>query len=76
MSATVPWNSSLHNNVRSITEPQNHRIAEAGGISGDLPVPIPFSKQGQLERVAQDHGELGFQYLKRWRLHNLSGNLL
>ena len=50
----------------AITEPQNHRMV---GVRGDLcgsPSPTPLPKQGHLVQV-------GFEYLQRRRIHNLSG---
>lgn len=32
----------------------------------------PLLKQGQLEQVAQDHIQMGFECLHWWRMHNLS----
>lgn len=33
----------------------------------------PGSKHGQLERVAQDLVQTGFEYLQGWGFHNLAG---
>jgi len=37
------------------------------------PYPNPQLKQGHLGAVAQDHVQVAFEYLQRWRLHNPSG---
>ena len=34
---------------------------------------IPLPKQGHLEQVAQDHIQVGLEYLQRKRIHNPSG---
>lgn len=34
--------------------------------------PTSLLKQGQLEQVAHDHVQLGFECLHRWRFYNLS----
>lgn len=41
--------------------------------SSDL---LPCSKQGQVEQVAQDHGQLSSQYCQRCRVSNISGQPL
>jgi len=52
---------------------QNHRAVGVGrdlcGSSSLASLP----KQGYLEQVAQDLVQVGFEYLQRRRLHNLSG---
>lgn len=48
---------------------QNHRSVALEIKSNP---PQPRSRQGQLEQVAQDHAQLGYQYLQGWRLHILS----
>lgn len=56
-----------------LTESQNC------GVGRDLwwqPCPIPLFKQGQLQQVALEHAQWGFNYLQGWRLHALSGYLL
>ena len=50
-----------------ITEPQG-----LGGTSGDDLVQSP-AKAGSLEQVSQECIQVGFEYLQRRRLHNLSG---
>lgn len=37
-----------------------------------LLITLPFSSKDHLEQVGQGHVQLGFGYLQRWRLHNLS----
>ena len=51
---------------------QNHRITEGRDLCGSSS-PSPLPKQGHLEQAAQDLVQVGFKYLQRRRLHNLSG---
>lgn len=47
---------------------QNRRLAEVGRDLWRMPHPISCSKQSQLEQVAQDHVQSGFDFLQGWRL--------
>jgi len=45
------------------------------GVGRDLwgsSSPMPLPKQGHLEQVAQDFMQMGFEYLQRRRIYNLS----
>lgn len=51
-------------------------MVEVGGAGRDLwryLIQPPSSQQSQLEQVAQDHIQPGFEYLQGWSLHNLPG---
>lgn len=52
---------------------QNHRIVEISGELWRSPDPSPCKEYSQLKQVVQGHVLLGFEYLKGWRHHNLSG---
>ena len=52
---------------------QHHRLVEVCRDLSRSCSPTPMLKQGQLEQVAQDHVQLGFEYLHWWRLRSLSG---
>lgn len=55
---------------------QNHRsraFLSLEGTSEYQLVPIPCSKQGQLEQVAQGHVHSSLEYVHRRRLYNCSG---
>jgi len=46
------------------------------GVGRDLcgsSSPTPLPKQGHPEKAAQDHVQVGLEYLQRRRLHNLPG---
>jgi len=47
-------------------------MLEVGRDLWGLSSPIPLPKQGHLQQAAQDHVQVGFEYLQRRRLHNLS----
>ncbi|KAK4827068.1 hypothetical protein QYF61_013709 [Mycteria americana] len=51
----------------------SHRMVEVGRDLLRSSSPIPLLKQGQLDQTAQDHVQLGFEYLQGWRLYKLSG---
>ena len=51
----------------------SHRMVEVGRHLLSSSSPNALLKQGQLQQVAQDHVQSGFEYLQGWRLHNLSG---
>jgi len=38
--------------------------------------PTPLTKQGHLQQAAQDHVQVGLEYLQRRRLHNFPGQLV
>ena len=57
----------------SCFESQNHRMVEVGRDLWRSSGPTPVLKQGHLELVAQAHGQMAFEYLQGWRLHNLPG---
>jgi len=50
----------------------NHRMVEVGSDLWRSSCPALLLKQGHLEQVAHDHVQMAFEYLQRWRLHNLS----
>lgn len=56
----------------------NHTHIKSGsGCMASLEVsPTPCSQQGHLEPVAQGCIPLDFEYLQRWRLYKLSGQLV
>lgn len=61
---------------RSCYLSENCRIIEVGR---DLLRPsssVLMLKEGQLEQVAQDCGQLGFEYLHKWKLHKLLSMVL
>lgn len=60
--------------VMHTATPQNHSMAVVG-TSGDFAVP-PWIIQGQLQKAAQGHAQLGFEYAQGWRIHTLSKLLL
>jgi len=48
------------------------------GVGRDLcgsSSPTPLPKQGQLQQAAEDLVQAGLEYLRRRRLHNLSGQI-
>jgi len=51
---------------------QNHRTTEVEQQLWRSSSPTA-EEQGQTEQDAQDHIQLGFEYLQGWILHNLSG---
>lgn len=64
--------------LRFLFSKSNHRNTESQNHSGwrhlwrSVPAPFPKQVQLELEQVAQNHGQLGFQYLQGWRLHNIT----
>lgn len=38
-----------------------------------LSSPTLLFMQGDLEQIAQNHIQVGFEYLHKWKFHNLSG---
>jgi len=53
-----------------------YRITEGWRLEAPLRdhlVQPPYSKQVQLQQVAQGRIQASFEYLQRWRLHNVSG---
>ena len=50
---------------------QNHRIVGIGRDFLRSCSPSPQLKQGQLEQVSQDHVQLNFEYLHRWRYSSM-----
>ena len=52
---------------------QNHRIVDIGRDLWGPSSPTPMPKQGHLEQDAQDHIQEDFEYHRRRRLHNPSG---
>jgi len=54
-------------------ESQNHRMVGVGRDLWGSPSPTLLPKQGLLEQVAQELVQVGFEYLQRRRIHNLSG---
>lgn len=52
---------------------QNHRMAELERDLWRSAGPTPLVKQAHLEPVAQDHLQMAFEYLQRWRLRHISG---
>jgi len=54
-------------------QPQNHRMVGVGRDLWGSSSPIPLPKQVHLEQTAQDLVQVGFEYLQRRRIHNLSG---
>ena len=51
----------------------SHRVVEVGRHLLSSSSPNALLKQGQLQQVAQDYVQSGFEYLQGWRLHSLSG---
>lgn len=49
------------------------RMGEFGGTSGDRPVQLPCSEQGQREQVPWGCVQSRPEYLQGWRLQSLSG---
>lgn len=41
----------------------------------ESPTPSAWLEQGQVEEVAQEHVQLGFDYFQRWRLQNKAGQI-
>jgi len=58
---------SLSDISRSSTEPHNHRAAEVGRDLWMSSGPTPLLKQGHLEKAAQDHAQMTFEYFQGWR---------
>ena len=52
---------------------RHHRLVEVGRDLWRSLCPTPLLKQGHLDTVAQDHVQMGSEYLQGWRLHNISG---
>lgn len=46
---------------------------DVGGYSGDHWSSLSLLKQRHVEPVVQNCVQMTFEYLQRWRLHNLSG---
>lgn len=57
------------------TPSQKHRMVEVGRNLWRPSSPTPLLKYGRLEYAVQGHIQVGFEYLYRKKLHNLSGNL-
>jgi len=55
------------------TESQNHRVVGVGRDLWGSASPTRLLKQGHPEQVAQDLVQAGFEYHRRRRLHNPSG---
>lgn len=73
----VPETCAFHTGFLSSQDwKKNHRITERlrlEGTSEDCLVQPHCSKQGHLERVAQEHMQLSFEILQGWGFHNNSG---
>jgi len=52
---------------------QNHRMVGVGRHLCGSSSPTPLLKQGHLQQPAQDHVQMGLEYLQRRRLHSLPG---
>jgi len=52
---------------------QNHRMVGVGRDLCGSSSPTPLSKEGHLQRAAQDLVQAGLEYLQRRRLHDLPG---
>jgi len=48
-------------------------MAEVGRNLWRSSSPIPLLRQSHLEPVAPENVQMAFEYLQRWRLHNLPG---
>ena len=57
----------------SYTWKENHRMFGVGRDLCGSSSPTPLPKQGHTEQAAQDHVQVGLEYLQRTRLHNLPG---
>lgn len=60
------------------TESHIHTVIEGFGLdetSGDHLLQCLCSKQGHLEQTAQNCVQLGFAYLQKWAVINISGQL-
>ena len=58
---------------KQAAESQNHGMVGVGRDLCGSSSPIPLPKQSHPEQAAQDLVQAGFEYLRRRRLHNLSG---
>jgi len=58
---------------RLFTVSQNHRIAGVGRELCGSSSPTPLPKQADLDQAAQDHVQVGLEYLQGKRIHSLPG---
>ena len=57
----------------SYLQDQNHRMVRVGRDLCGSSSPIPLPKQGHIQQAAQDLIQVGFEYLRKTRFHNTSG---